>query len=57
MLLHPNAGLMRLFRLFVLIVQYSNNPDENKNITMPATPDGMYTLPAGSITVLRGKLR
>ena len=30
---------------------------ENKNITIAATPDGMYTLPAGSITVIRGKLR
>ena len=26
-------------------------------ITIAATPDGMYTLPAGSITVIRGKLR
>ncbi|MBV9624773.1 MAG: hypothetical protein JOZ14_12420, partial [Acidobacteria bacterium] len=41
----------------VAVVQYSNNPGENKNITMAATPDGMYTLPAGSITLLRGKLR
>ena len=41
----------------VALVQYSNNPGENKNIMMAATPDGMYTLPAGSITVLRGKLR
>jgi hypothetical protein len=40
----------------VALVQYSNNPSENKNIRMAATPDGMYTLPAGSITVLRGKL-
>jgi hypothetical protein len=47
---HPFVGSLAL-------VQYSNNPDENKNITMAATPDGMYTLPAGSITVLRGKLR
>jgi hypothetical protein len=47
---HPFVGS-------VALVQYSNNPDDNKNITMSATPDGMYTLPAGSITVLRGKLR
>jgi hypothetical protein len=47
---HPFIGSLAL-------VQYSNNPAEDKNITMAATPDGMYTLPAGSITVLRGKLR
>lgn len=41
----------------VALVQYSNNPSENKNISMAAAPDGMYTLPAGSITVFRGKLR
>ncbi len=41
----------------VALVQYSNTPAENKNITIAATPDGMYTLPAGSITVVRGKLR
>jgi hypothetical protein len=41
----------------VALVQYANNPAENKNITMAAAADGMYTLPAGSITVIRGKLR
>jgi hypothetical protein len=41
----------------VALVQYANNPAENKNTTMAATADGMYTLPAGSITVIRGKLR
>jgi hypothetical protein len=39
------------------LVQYCNNPSENKNTTMPPNPDGMYTLPIGSITVIRGKLR
>jgi hypothetical protein len=47
---HPFVGSIAL-------VQYCNNPAEDKNITMAASPDGMYTLPAGSITVLRGKLR
>ena len=41
----------------VALVQYCNTPAEDKNITIAATPDGMYTLPAGSITVIRGKLR
>ena len=47
---HPFVGS-------VALVQYSNTPGENKNTTMAATADKMYTLPAGSITVLRGKLR
>jgi len=47
---HPFVGS-------VALVQYCNTPAEDKNITIAATPDGMYTLPAGSITVLRGKLR
>ena len=41
----------------VALVQYCNNPGENKNTTITAPADGMYTLPAGSITVIRGKLR
>lgn len=41
----------------IALVQYCNTPAEDKNITIAATRDGMYTLPAGSITVLRGKLR
>ena len=41
----------------VALVQYSNTPAENKNVTIAAAPDGMYTLPAGSITVIRGNLR
>jgi hypothetical protein len=41
----------------VALVQYCNTPADDKNITIAATPDGMYTLPAGSITVVRGKLR
>jgi len=41
----------------VALVQYCNTPAEDKNTTVAATRDGMYTLPAGSITVIRGKLR
>ncbi|HET7891024.1 MAG TPA: hypothetical protein VFL34_05840, partial [Candidatus Sulfotelmatobacter sp.] len=41
----------------VALVQYSNNPAEDKNVAIAAAPDSMYTLPAGSITVIRGKLR
>ncbi|HTS68378.1 MAG TPA: discoidin domain-containing protein [Terriglobia bacterium] len=41
----------------VALVQYCNNPDENKSTTMAPSPAGLYTLPAGSITVLRGKLK
>jgi hypothetical protein len=38
-------------------VQYCNTPSENKNTTMTPSPDGMYTLPIGSITVIRGKVQ
>ena len=41
----------------VALVQYCNTPGENRNTTMLPPPDGMYTLPIGSITVIRGKLR
>lgn len=41
----------------VALVQYCNTPSENKNTTMTPSPDGMYTLPIGSITVIRGKLQ
>jgi hypothetical protein len=41
----------------VALVQYCNIPGENKNTTMTPPVDGMYTLPVGSITVIRGKLR
>ncbi|MGO8732276.1 MAG: discoidin domain-containing protein [Terriglobia bacterium] len=41
----------------VTLVQYCNTPSENKNTTMTPSPDGMYTLPIGSITVIRGKLQ
>ena len=47
---HPFVGS-------VALVQYCNTPAEDKNIAIAATPDSMYTLPAGSITVVRGKLR
>jgi hypothetical protein len=41
----------------VTLVQYCNTPSENKNTTMAPSPDGMYTLPIGSITVIRGKVQ
>jgi hypothetical protein len=41
----------------VAFVQYCNTPSENKNTAMTPSPDGMYTLPIGSITVIRGKLQ
>jgi len=47
---HPFAGPIAL-------VQYCNTPAENKNVTTTPDPDGLYTLPAGSITVIRGKLQ
>ena len=47
---HPFVGS-------VALVQYCNTSAEDKNIAIAATRDSMYTLPAGSITVIRGKLR
>ena len=41
----------------VTLVQYCNTPTENKNATIAPSPDGMYNLPSGSITVIRGKLQ
>ena len=41
----------------VALVQYCNTPSENKNTTVTPSVDGMYTLPIGSITVIRGKLQ
>jgi hypothetical protein len=41
----------------VTLVQYCNTPSDNKNTTIAPTPNGMYTLPSGSITVIRGELR
>jgi len=41
----------------VALVQYCNTPNENKNTTMTASPDGVYNLPIGSITVIRGKVQ
>jgi hypothetical protein len=40
----------------VALVQYCNTPGENTNTTMTPSPDGMFNLPSGSITVIRGKL-
>jgi len=39
------------------LVQFCNTPSDDKNTTIAPSPDGMYTLPIGSITVIRGKLR
>ena len=41
----------------VVLVQYCNTPSENKNTTMTPNLEGMYTLPIGSITVIRGRLQ
>jgi hypothetical protein len=41
----------------VALVQYCNTPSEDKSTTIPPNPHGMYTLPIGSITVIRGRLR
>jgi len=41
----------------ITLVQYCNTPSENKNTTMAPSGDGMYILPIGSITVIRGQLR
>jgi hypothetical protein len=41
----------------VALVQYCNTPEENKATTLTPSPDGVYTLPIGSITILRGKLQ
>ena len=41
----------------VALVQYCNTPSQDKNTTMTPPSDGMYTLPIGSITVIRGKLQ
>ncbi len=41
----------------VALVQYCNAPGDDKNTTITPSPDGMYTLPIGSITVIRGKLK
>jgi hypothetical protein len=41
----------------VAFVQYCNIPSENKTTTITAPADGIYTLPIGSIAVIRGKLQ
>jgi hypothetical protein len=40
----------------ISLVQYCNTPSENKDTTMTPPLGGMFTLPIGSITVIRGKL-
>jgi len=49
-------GMRRSFADPVALVQYCNNPGDNKNTTMTPSADGVYALPAGSITIVRGKL-
>jgi hypothetical protein len=39
------------------LVQYCNTPSEDKNTSVTPSLDGAYTLPIGSITVIRGKLQ
>ena len=41
----------------IAFVQYCNTPSENKNTTLTAPSGAMYTLPSGSITVIRGRLQ
>jgi F5/8 type C domain len=41
----------------VALVRYCNTPGEDKNTTVTPPADGIYTLPIGSITVIRGRLR
>ncbi len=41
----------------IALVQYCNTPSENKNTTMAPPADGLFTLPAGSISIIRGKLK
>lgn len=41
----------------ITLVQFCNDPTENKNTTMSPSPAGTYTLAAGSITVIRGNLQ
>jgi len=57
LIIHDASGAPHAFAGPVVFVQYCNTPAENKNTTITPTPDGMYTLPGGSITVIRGKLR
>lgn len=52
-----DAGAARSFAGSVALVQHCNEPAENKNVTQPPNADGAYALPAGSITILRGKLQ
>jgi len=52
-----DGGVQRTFAGEVSLVQYCNTPGENKNVTQAASADGTYTLPIGSITVIRGRLQ
>ncbi len=51
------GGTPRSFVGPIALVQHCNLPAENVNRTQPPSADGTYALPAGSITILRGKLR
>lgn len=46
----------RRFTGEVTLTQYCNLPEQNQYTQLPAAADGAYTLPSGSITVIRGKL-
>ncbi len=47
----------RAFTGQITLVQYCNTPAQNVNTTQTANSQGMYDLPSGSITVIRGELR
>ena len=55
--LHDHILTIILFAPLVGMVPLFFIPGENKNATTAPSPDGMYTLPIGSITVIRGRLR
>jgi hypothetical protein len=40
----------------VHLIQYCNTPAQNQNTTTAPPPDGVFNLPIGSITVIRGKV-
>jgi hypothetical protein len=51
------SGVAHPFVDPVAVVQHCNLPAENKDVKQAPSPDGIYALPAGSITILRGKLQ
>jgi hypothetical protein len=41
----------------VSLVQYCNTPSEDRSTTATPSPDAIYTLPIGSITVISGEIQ